>query len=277
MNTQIQATILAAVAKLLKPLVRLLLRHGIPFQAVSEILKQNYVEVANESFRLPGRKQTNSRIAVITGLNRKEVLRIQRLAPLDTAALDVSYNRAARVISGWLRDTAFCDENGEPATLPVEGKVGSFSALVSRYSGDMPVKAVLDELIRVGSAELTQEAVRLLAPAYVPATGSEEKLAILGSDVSDLIDTIDYNLDEDIPGSHFQLKVAYDNLSEDAVREFKRLSDRKSLQLLKQYDAWLAQHDRDQNPGLEGDGRYRAGVGIYFFEECLQHRHEEEL
>ncbi len=277
MELQPQSTILAAVARLLKPLVRLLLRHGIPFQAVSEVLKQTYVTVADEKFRLPGKKQTNSRIAVITGLHRKDVLRIKRLTPLNTAALDASYNRASRVISGWLRDAAYCDDSGQPAALPLEGKAASFSGLVSQYSGDMPVRAVLDELIRVGAVEKTANTIRLLVPAYVPATGSEAKLAILGSDVSDLIDTIDYNLDEGIPDSRFQLKVSYDNLSGDAVREFKRLSDRKSLQLLKQFDAWLAQHDRDQHPELEGDGRYRAGVGIYFFEECLQDRHEEGL
>ena len=43
----------------------------------------------------------------------------------------------------------FADKRGQPANLPFEGEKGSFSELVRRYSGDVPARAVLDELRRV--------------------------------------------------------------------------------------------------------------------------------
>src|SRR5215510_9788024 len=65
----------AAAARLLKPLVKVLLRNGIPYRAFADIARQVYVEVAEKEFALPGRAQTVSRISTITGLTRKEVTR----------------------------------------------------------------------------------------------------------------------------------------------------------------------------------------------------------
>jgi hypothetical protein len=64
------------------------------------------------------------------------------------------YNRAARVISAWVREPEFHDASGQPTPLSVEGDRTSFGVLVRRYSGDMPVRAILDELLRVRAVEL---------------------------------------------------------------------------------------------------------------------------
>ena len=67
------------------------------------------------------------------------------------------YNRAARVITGWLRDPDFGDGNGHPSPLRMAGKRLSLRALVKSYSGDIPVRAMLDELIRVGAVRLLRD------------------------------------------------------------------------------------------------------------------------
>ncbi|HEY6096480.1 MAG TPA: DUF6502 family protein, partial [Candidatus Deferrimicrobium sp.] len=190
-----QNAVYAATLRVLQPLIRLLLRHGIPFGTFSDLAKRVYVEVAWEEFGIPGRKRTHSRVSVLTGLSRKEVLRVTRLSRPDDAEAGERYNRAARVISGWVRDERFHVGSGNPSPLPVEGEGATFSELAKEYSGDVPHRAILDELLRVGAVERTaDDKVRLLARAYIPVTGDEAKLEILGTDTACLIETIDHNL-----------------------------------------------------------------------------------
>lgn len=257
--------------KLLRPLVRIMLRYGMPFGTFAELARAVYVEVAEQEFSLPGKKQTVSRISVITGLNRKDVHRLQQLDITQDHESTDRYNRAARVISGWMRNTHFHDQAGSPAALPFDdGSDASFAALVKLYSGDMPARAVLDELVRVEAVSRGEDGrITLLTNAYLPANLDKDKVAILGVDVADLIDTISVNLGGQKSGLRFQRKVSYDNVSTEAVAEFKALSGVESQLLLEKYDRWLASHDRDEHPELEGRGRHRVGVGIYYFEEDL--------
>ncbi len=220
------------------------------------------------SYTLEGRKQTISRVSVITGLNRKEVKRVSQLPGPDDQARNERYNRAARVIAGWRRDKAFRNKKGDPADLPVTGKEATFQTLVKKYSGDMPFRAVLDEMIRVGAAIRTDEnQVHLVARAYLPAGDESMKIHILGTDVAHLIKSIQHNLVPDEKGPFYQRKVMYDNLPEDILPTFRNLSAQSSQKLLENLDSWLSQQDRDTNPDVKGNGRNVAGIGIYYFEE----------
>ena len=254
--------------RLLRPLVRILLRNGVPYGAFADLAKRVYVEMAMTEFAMPGRKPSVSRASVITGLSRKEVLRVQRMPVQDDSALADRYNRGARVVSGWLRDPDFLDSHKQPAALAIEGPAPSFAELVRRYSGDVPVRAILDELARVGAVEhLADGRLRLSNRGYIPATGEIEKIGILGTDVAALVSTIDHNLGSERSDARFQRKVAYDNLSEEAVAEFKLLAAERAQELLELLDGWLSVRDRDVNPQASGTGRKQAGLGIYYFEE----------
>ena len=260
----------AAVARLMKPLVRMLLRYGVPFGAFIDITKRVYVDVAMDEFAVPGRKPSISRASVITGLSRKEILRVRRLPEVTDDETVAGYNRATRVMSGWLRDEEFADTSGEPAALPMDGAKGSFSGLVARYSGDVPPRAILDELLRAGAVELDEAGnVRMRARGYVPSEGETDKLAILGTDVAQLMQTIDHNLQAPAEASRLQLKVAYDNLPLEGLGRFRTRSAAAARKLLEKFDKDLAVLDRDTNPNVEGSGRMHAGVAIYYFEESL--------
>ena len=266
MTQKVTKALSAAILRMLRPLVRLLLRHGISYGTFSDLAKWVYVDVADKEFGVTGRKQTVSRVSVLTGLSRKEVSRIQSIDTPDDEAVVHQYNRAARVISGWLRDEQFNDANSEPAVLPLEGE-NSFAELVKAYSGDMPARAILDELVRVKAVEVEGEEVKLLTHAYVPTEGEEEKLHILGTDVALLINTIDHNLESTEGVPHFQRKVAYDNLPEEVLPLLRNISREKGQAILEELDRHLVKHDRDSNPEVTGSGRKRAGLGIYYFEE----------
>ena len=268
MNAKHLKPLSAAVLRVLRPLIRIMLRNGASYGTFSDLAKWVYVDVATKEFGIKGRKQSTSRVSVITGLSRKEVMRVRKLPKPDDSASTERYNRAARVIAAWRRGSDFLDEKGRPAPLPMTGSGATFSGLVKRFGGDVPVRATLDELIRVGAVEPCKDGrVRLLTRAYIPESSDADKLHILGTDVGHLISTIDHNLKPDPIISRFQRKVAYDNLPDDVLPQFRELSAKKAQALLESLDRWLAQHDRDINPAVKGSGRNRAGLGAFYFEE----------
>lgn len=260
----------AATLRLLRPLVRILLRNNVSHQTFAELAKLVYVEVANTEFGIAGKKQTTSRIAILTGLTRKDVQRVLAQPPDTESVVEEEYHRASRVITGWVRDPDFGDGKGHPHPLRMEGKRASFGELVKRYSGDIPVRAMLDELLRVGAVkQLKDGRICLLARGYIPQKGPVEKLHVLGADTADLISTIDHNVYQKPSKPRFQRKVMYDNVPVEAAKEFQILAAAQGQELLEAIDRWLAHRDRDVNPASKGTGRVRVGLGIYHFEERL--------
>jgi hypothetical protein len=268
MNDEHLKSLSVAVLRLLRPLIRLLLRNGISYGTFSDLAKWVYVDVASKEFGITGRKQSTSRVSVLTGLCRKEVMRVRQLPRPDDPAAAERYNRAARVIAAWRRERKFLDAEGKPAPLPMAGPGATFGELAKGFSGDVPARAILDELIRVGAVERLEDGrVCLLTRAYVPRGSEKDKLHILGTDVGHLISTIDHNLQPDPVGPFFQRKVAYDNLPDEVLPKFRKLSAKRGQTLLESLDRWLAERDRDVAPTVKGTGRNRAGLGIYYFEE----------
>ncbi len=268
--TQSSDALAAAVLRVLRALVRLLMRNGIALPAFVELAKRAYVDVALNEFAIPGRKPSVSRAALLTGMTRKEVQRLAEAAAGTTELAQLPENRAARVVAGWVRDREFHTPTGEPRALPLDGSGPTFSTLVRRHSGDVPPRAVLDELLRVGSVDRGEDGrLHLLSRVYIPRASDAAKLGILGTDVPYLIATIDHNLKGEAP-SRFQRKVMYDNLPAEAMDGFRNLAALHAQELIERLDAWLALHDRDTNPTVTGTGRMRAGLGIFCFEEELQ-------
>lgn len=256
-----------ALFKILKALARLVLGFGLSYERFDELARQAFVEVVEEDFVLPGRKQTNARIAVVTGLSRKEVTRLRGLKTHSEELIgSVQYNRAARVLNGWLRDTAYQNSDNQPAILPLEGEAGSFSRLAKDYGGDIPVRAVLDELLHTGAVEHLEDGnLQVAQQAYIPEGNISDKLVIFGTDVSALVDTINYNLNTPAEKSYLHIKVAYNNLPAEAIPVLSKISAEEGLATLKQLNRWFAAQDRDSNPEAIGTDRYYAGVTVYFY------------
>ena len=260
----------SATLRILSPLIRILLRNGVPFKSFADLARWAYVDVAFRNFGIKGRKQSTSRVSILTGLSRKEVSRLRKMEVLQDIATLEKYSRAARVISGWISDRRFTDKSGQPVALPFKKGEASFSDLVKNYSGDVPSRAGLDELLQVGLVEVEKkDRIRLLTRAYVPRGDEPQMLSILGTDVSHLITTIDHNITDKGTDPFFQRKVSYDNVPEEALPELRELSAEQGQQLLEKLNKSFYKQDRDVNPSVKGSGRYQVGVGIYYFEESL--------
>ena len=158
-----------------------------------------------------------------------------------------------------------------PTSLRFNTEKPNFSQLVKRYSGDVPPRSVLDEMKRVGSVQVSKNGkIQLKAEAHIPDGDQPAMLSILGTDVSDLVETIGWNITVKKSDRFFQRKVAYDNLPAEAAADFRKIGAKESQKLLEKFDKWLSSHDRDNNPTIEGTGRTRSGMGIYYFEEKIE-------
>lgn len=237
-----------ALVRLLAPLARILLRNGVTFRSFSEVAKSVFVRVAEEDeFRIPRRKQSDSRIAVITGLTRKDVRRLRGGAAGGGPGM--GRNRAARVVEGWVNDAGYRDAAG-PRTLPLEGE-GSFAELVRRYSGDAPARAVLDELERVGVAQrLGDGQVVLVAPRYEPIRNREEDLRRLGEAAGSVLEALDQELGSDGQVQRIRWVRSSAPLAPAAARAYLEAAGLRGEQLLERAASELAGADRAGSGGV---------------------------
>ncbi len=247
-----------------RALVRILLRNGIAYGTVAEWVRKAYVDIAFE--QQPGaKKPTISSVSTITGLTRKEVKRLREKGEIGESDKASSYNRAVRVLGGWLNDAEFQGKAGQPAELALEGERGSFQALVKRYSGDIPASTLFSVLAGADCISLEEGKVCLLKKAYIPGNDPAEKLKILGADVAELIATIDHNLTSAEAGLRFQRKVSNSCVDPAALPAFRQLSAEKSQQLLEILDQWLSEHEIEKSADGDRRGQYLS-VGIYYYE-----------
>src|SRR5512135_3011253 len=115
--------LISAAAQALQPLVKRLLAAGVPFGQLEGRLRELFVEVADADFTLPGRRQTDSRVSLLTGINRKEVRRI-RAAEEHSGPRSFTMNYTTSVVSRWLTGPQTCDRWGRPRPLPYQVERG---------------------------------------------------------------------------------------------------------------------------------------------------------
>lgn len=263
MDIDIQQALHQTALKLLRPLVRVLINHGVSHGAFAELSRQAFVEEGFSHMARSGNRPTVSGVAALTGLSRKEVKRLNETEDaLGAAALRRS--RAIRVISGWTNDPEF-NVNGEPTSLPLEGIKASFAELVKRYSGDVTPVAMLSLLQQSGNVRVDDGCAFLEKKAFIPMATPVDLLNILGTDASELIETISHNMVAEPADRLFQRKVSNALVRKSILPEFRNLSNQRSQELLEEYDAWLSEHE------AQGDSEAAyVAVGIYYVEHTGQ-------
>ena len=256
----------SAVARLLRPLFRVLLRQSMSYGEFEALARRVFVDVAMTDFSIDGRKPSISRASILSGLTRREVQNLVS-TPIESATeTGERFNRAVRVLNGWLREHVGPKGGGKPRALAVEGE-GGFAELVRRHAGDVPVRAVLDELVRAGAVRQREDgSVELANRGYVPRRSRDDKLGMLGTDVADLIATIEHNLEHGATDPRFQRKVMYHAVPLALLPAFRKLSVNQSQALLERLDRWLHAHQPDPS-AAEPAPCARIGVGVYHFEE----------
>jgi hypothetical protein len=259
-----------AVHRMLRPVVRHLISQGVTHPALVEMLKELYVDVAERDFALPFKRQTDSRLALVTGLNRKEVSRLRRRAKAHPPSVEVEDNLVSRVIGRWMAGPPYATAGGRPHGLPYESertREASFARLVRDLGVDIPVRSILDELLQAGTVELLPNGdVQLRQQVSIPAPDDPAKFTYLATDPAELFCTIMHNIEHpDAP--RLQRKVVYDNVGSEALPEIHAGVRGAGEELIRRANVLLAAHDHDRNPQAVGGRRMRVVLGVYYFEE----------
>lgn len=254
-----------AVEALMRPLAALAVARGLPYAVVEAELKRAFVAAALAAHPGVPPHRAVSRVSTATGLGRREVTKLLE----DRASPAVAKGRsvAAQVFTRWLSDGQWCTPKGRPRILPRQGVAPSFEALAQSVTRDVHPRSVLDELCRLGLAELdAQDRVHLLSERFVPNRDRARMLAFLGDNVGDhLAAAVDNVLGEaaDAP-RHFEQALFADELSTDALRAARDMVREHWQSLLSQASPALEQlMDADREAGRAQDHRLRIGLYTY--------------
>jgi hypothetical protein len=233
-----------AFALVLKPMVRLLIAQGVTHADLAETAKEVYVETALRHFEEEGRIN-QSRVAVLTGLTRKEVKNVidRALATDDGSKVR---SRPERVLTGWYSDPKFTGPYGIPLDLPYESEDPedpSIVSLVKTFSGDMAPKQVLDLLLTSGSVVEVDKRYKPVRRNYIPEPLSPIVIKRLGDIGYWVFSTLARNMEKEHSedfGFFDRCVFADDGLADNVITDFDVYLKERGQTLLEEIDNWFA-------------------------------------
>jgi hypothetical protein len=293
MSSRESATVLTQVLQLLRPVVRLLVHHGVSYPALAAALKQVFVDEAQRELERRGMAATDSAVTLLSGVHRRDVRTLKQEAQAAAQALEAGSNDgtnkrlikgsatraetaaapppslASEVVGRWMHEGRYLDREGHPRVLPRgAAQAHSFDDLVHQVSKDIRPRAVLDELLRLGVAAEDEGGVRLLAEGFAPRQGFEEMAALFSANLHDHAAAAVANLRGE--ANFLEQAVFVDEIGEESVRELAKVSAAAWKQAMRQVMAKAHERfDADQSrPAPER--RQRARFGIYFYSETTE-------
>lgn len=257
-----------AMARVLQPLARLMIDHGLQLPSMVELLKNELVQQAAAAYGLADKGSSDSRIALLTGVHRKDVKRL-REAPVSPSTAVPLVPVAASVVARWISEPRFlnADQTARPlARTPRRSGVGEpdFTTLVAEVSRDVGARAVLDELVRLGVVELREDGyVALKTSGFVPHEGLEESFHFLAANVSEHLATAVHNLAPDRQGPLMLEQSAFSqDLSAEQAGQLQQQARRLWASSLRQFlqTATVA----EQRSQADAGPKHRIRFGVYF-------------
>lgn len=235
-----------ALIRIFRPVVRLMIDRGVMFPEVADLLKRLFVQQAEAGFGIAGKRMTDSRISLLTGLQRRDV-KLHRGAPLDEPP--ASAGPLPRIVSRWLAEGARSMNRAE------------FEALVASVSRDMHPRTILDELVRQGIAALDGESLTLLKDSYLPG-GDDAKLGYFGANLGDHTEAAVSNLmAEHAP--FYERAVHYNRLSDESLRKLDALARTLQQDALSALNREALRLQSADAKDATANGRFRCGAYVY--------------
>ena len=269
MQEKTKRQVLGAFQLVLRPIIKILLRYGISFCEFAETTKTTFVDVATSDFGLRGRPTNISRVAVMTGLTRKEVRRLRDKLDHGQNEIEVKTTPIAKVLSCWHGERDFLDEQGRPAVLPFSGTEKSFSELVRRFGGDVPPGAMRTELKRVGSVEEDSDGrLSVVRRSVLPPDSTDYLVTSLVHSVYPLLSTVALNADPNKVHEHLPQFTAHSTaVRRDDLPRLRRISYERLSNLAESFDDLFTAYASVSEEESESNGPAVA-VGLFYFEEA---------
>jgi len=270
MRLSIQGKILEAISAVLKQFARVLLTFGIDYRDFAEIAKSAFVHVASEDYGLRGRPTNISRVAVMTGLTRKEVRRLRKKASEKEELANTRRTPMNDVLYRWHNDADFCMESGRPRRLSFDEGSNSFTDLARKVIGDVPPGAVRTELIRVG-AIAADEKGRLCA--IKDSQSSSQELNELAEGFENILHPAAITLAHNFgyPGSNdvwpTGVAVAM-KVSDSDVDRLRQICSKRSAKFVGTFEDLFAAHEVFTEDAPNDDAQRAVGISVLYFEDA---------
>ena len=268
MQDRIQTQILNALLVALRPIAKALLRNGIGYREFNEISKTAFVDVATSDYGLRGRPTNISRVAVMTGLTRKEVRRLRDKIEDGTEVAVAKSTPLAVVLHTWFSDPEFVDAEGKPRSLPFDEGNPSFTDIVKRAGGDIPPGAMRTELKRISAIEELDDGTLVPLKRYATAKGNDQVLITgLTRGIAPLASAIAHNLEAADPGNLWlQRTVSTDSVRHEDVGRLRRISYDRLEEFTEAIDDLYSAYETLHSSDPERAEPATIGIGVYYFE-----------
>ena len=270
MNSTLQNRLIQCISSCLRPLVRIMLRSGIGYRQFAELAKLAFVKEASGEKGSRGRQTNLSRVAIRTGISRKEVARLQsqiegRSDASSTArGVDFHSVHAARVLQLWHSDPRFIDSDGSPKKLPFADDGIDFSSIVKAAGGDVPPGAVRAEMLSANAVvEFDDGTLKPTKRYFVPADVGEELLVGFTHMVIPVLEGLARNTDYRCTDPFIQRLVYSDRLAPRVVPLFRKQARERVSDFVQSVDDWLSSNEI---PDSQVHSPCRYGVGVFYYE-----------
>ncbi len=262
--------VLRAFQVVLRPIVRILLRFGIGYNEFAETIKTSFVEVGSSDFGIRGRPTNISRVAVMTGLTRKEVRRLRSKIVNGETSVNVKTTPITEILTRWHSEDNYLDVNGRPKTLPFSGETGSFASLVKSFGGDVPPGAMRTEMKRMGLVEEHDDSsLSVRSRLAMDPDGTERLVTGLVHGAYPLLSTIAANTASEFgKGEGFAQFSTYSmGIGASDRGRLRRISYDRLSEAAISFDDLFTAYETVSEPQTKDEKMPVVMVGLYYFEE----------
>jgi hypothetical protein len=230
--------------KILKPMIRILLRAGIPYLEFREVVKGAYVEAAvRDGIRGHTGPLTRSILADHTGVPIADINRF--IDDPSVLAPPESTNEAVitEVLHIWCTDSFYIGPYGLPLELDLDETPGrNLTTLIYKADPTANPKSVLQDMVEYGIVKpVGVHHYRAVARInFSNDIMSPQALEYFGRTITDLANTLVHNIGATGTRRLQRSVVADGGLPEYALPEFEALIKDKVQKLLLDVDDWLS-------------------------------------
>lgn len=259
--------VLSALFAALRPIARLLMKAGIGYREFAEVSKCAFVDVSTSDFGLRGRPTNISRVAVMTGLTRKEVKRLRDKIDSGTQVETTKVIPLSEIIHQWHTDSDYVDARGKPKELSFDVGKHSFASLVKKYGGDIPPGAMRTELKRVKAIEEAKGGMLVVQRRHIRAVETEKIVEYaLSTSLLGLSNTINHNVDKIEEHSWVERVASTSGIRDEDKTRVRRISRDRAEEFITSIDDLFSAYETIYPEEGQGTDTSVVGVGVYYFE-----------
>lgn len=268
MQNAIHQQILNALLVAIRPIARALLRAGIGYREFAEISKSAFVDIATRDYGLRGRPTNISRVAVMTGLTRKEVRRLRDKSDAGEESDVLRPTPMAAILHRWFTESDFLTETGKPRDLEFDGVVNCFADLVRRYGGDIPAGAMRTELKRINAIVDTDDGRLRVVKRNVSGLDVHERLITgLSKVLYPAALALANNTSSEGEETWVMRTAATHHVRDNDVTRLRRISSDRLSEFVESIDDLFAAYETLYDDEQQDTSERAIGMGVFYFEE----------